>query len=144
MLKAVSFIGKHKGEAATIDTVDHIESLVFPKISKDSISQLIDKGVQKEGTKRIAQKWGKMIGKVKGENIVIRNNDHLEELKKINDSVGGDYSPYTPIFENARRMRDMGIENAEMERGCSSWVYPIPGRTERSRQSKDAGAGLDR
>lgn len=118
MLKAVSFIGKHKGEAATIDTVDHIESLVFPKISKDSISQLIDKGVQKEGTKRIAQKWGKMIGKVKGESIVIRNNDHLEELKKINDSVGGDYSPYTPIFENARRMRDMGIENAEMERAA--------------------------
>lgn len=109
---------KHKGEPATIETVDFIRSVVHPRIHKETLLRLAEKGIETDGIKRIAQRWVKMLGGVKGDYAVIRQESDLEEVKKLNDTLGGNYSSLTGTIEESRRMRDMGIETPEMERAA--------------------------
>ncbi|HOF42953.1 MAG TPA: hypothetical protein PLF86_03820, partial [Candidatus Moranbacteria bacterium] len=68
---------KHKGEPATIETVDYMRPTLFPDIYADHIRDISRDGLNKEGVKRIAQKWFNRTENKNKEYIKVDNFDDL-------------------------------------------------------------------
>jgi len=74
--------------------------------------------LNKEGVKRIAQKWFNRTENKNKEYIKVDNFDDLDELKKLADAVASPSMTINSVLEDSNRLRSMGIETPEMERAA--------------------------
>ena len=113
-------IERHRGEPATVETVEYIRDGYLPSLYKPAVTELLNKVGDKPGLKLISARWKKNISGT-GEYYQLKSDKEFDELVELFNGLSENdrrYHSFTDVIANHKRLKSIGIGNDSMLRAA--------------------------